>query len=234
MTLVTLFVMEIMMSGKTLMIAGYAPGLGAQLKVKFEREGYTVVGIARGEGADMQVDLTDAAAVEAMFTALETSHPPVTAVIHNAMQFLRDDFLNIDAQQFELVWRSMALSAFNVSRSAVPRMIAHGGGAVLFSGASGSVRAGAGFSAFSSAKFALRGLSQALAREHEADNIHVIHALIDGLIWSDKTQQRFSGSVKAGSIDAVDLAQVYWQVMHQPRSAWTHELDIKAPPLRAI
>jgi NAD(P)-dependent dehydrogenase (short-subunit alcohol dehydrogenase family) len=82
------------------------------------------------------------------------------------------------------------------------------------------------FSAFSSAKFALRGLAQSLAREHTGDGIHVAHTILDGLIWSDKTQQRFAGAQANSSMAATDLAEVYWQLFHQAPSAWTHELDL--------
>jgi NAD(P)-dependent dehydrogenase (short-subunit alcohol dehydrogenase family) len=89
------------------------------------------------------------------------------------------------------------------------------------------LRAGPQFSAFSSAKFALRGLTQALAREHSADGIHVVHTVLDGLIWSDKTQQRFKSAQQHSSMVPADLAEAYWQLFHQPSNAWTHELDLR-------
>jgi short-subunit dehydrogenase len=89
------------------------------------------------------------------------------------------------------------------------------------------MRAGPLFSAFSSAKFALRGLAQALTREHTADGIHVVHTILDSLIWSEKTQQRFTSAHETRSMAPADLAQAYWQLFHQAPSTWTHELDFR-------
>jgi NAD(P)-dependent dehydrogenase (short-subunit alcohol dehydrogenase family) len=109
-------------------------------------------------------------------------------------------------------------------------MQAAGRGCLIFSGASGSRRAGPEFSAFSSAKFALRGLSQALAREHAADGIHVAHVVIDGLIRSQRTAERFEGADPAHMLEPADLAEQYWQIFRQPPGAWTHELDVRPMP----
>lgn len=114
-----------------------------------------------------------------------------------------------------------------MAQQAIPRLRAQGGGCLIFSGASGSLRAGPNFSAFSSTKFALRGLAQGLAREYSEDGIHVAHTVIDGLIWSDKAQQRFTSAQEQRSMAPADLAEVYWQLFHQPRSTWIQELDLR-------
>jgi NAD(P)-dependent dehydrogenase (short-subunit alcohol dehydrogenase family) len=188
-----------------------------------------VIGVSRLGTGSRRVDLVDAAATAELFADLDRSVEPLAGVIHNAMQFHRQDFLSTRPEDFEAVWRSMAMTAFNVAQQAIPRLRTRGGGTLIFSGASGSLRAGSSFSAFSSAKFALRGLVQALAREHGAEGVHVVHAVIDGLIGSDKTRVRFSAAEQHRSIAADDLAEVYLQLMQQPRSAWTHELDIRPP-----
>jgi NAD(P)-dependent dehydrogenase (short-subunit alcohol dehydrogenase family) len=95
------------------------------------------------------------------------------------MQFHRQPFLQTSAQTLQEVWQSMVLTAFNVSQQAIPRLQAGGGGSLIFSGASGSLRAGPQFSAFSSAKFALRGLTQALVREH-SDLAFLAHPSLAG------------------------------------------------------
>ena len=216
-----------MKTPRTLVIAGHAAGLGDALQARFEADGYTVVSVSRSGNARWATDLRDAQATARLFERLDHETPPLAGVVHNAMQFHRQPFLQTSAQTLQDVWQSMVLTAFNVSQQAVPRLQAQGGGSLIFSGASGSLRAGPRFSAFSSAKFALRGLSQALAREHSHDGIHVAHVVLDGLIRSDRTAQRFAGADPAQMIEPGDLAEQYWQLFHQPRNGWTHELDIR-------
>jgi len=211
---------------KTLVIAGSSGGLGEALQARFSEGGYHVVPVSRHGAGHVHADLSDARATAELFQSLDASKP-LAGVIHNAMQFHREAFLDTTPQVFEQVWRSMTVTAVNVAHQAIPLLRANGGGCLIFSGASGSVRAGPLFSAFSSAKFALRGLAQSLAREHTDDGIHVAHTVLDGLIWSDKTQQRFAGAQAHSSMAAVDLAEVYWQLFHQAPSAWTHELDLR-------
>ena len=211
----------------TVVIAGHAAGLGDALSARFEAGGYTVVSVSRRGDARWATDLRDARASANLFERLDSQAPPLAGVIHNAMQFHRQAFLQTSAQTLQEVWQSMVLTAFNVSQQAIPRLQAQGGGSLIFSGASGSLRAGPQYSAFSSAKFALRGLSQALVREHSADGIHIAHVVIDGLIRSERTAQRFAPEAGAALIEPADLAEQYWQLFHQPRSSWTHELDVR-------
>jgi NAD(P)-dependent dehydrogenase (short-subunit alcohol dehydrogenase family) len=211
----------------SLLIAGHASGLGDALQARFEAGGYEVVSVSRQGDARWATDLRDPAATARLFERLDHKAAPLAGVVHNAMQFHRQPFMQTSAQTLQEVWQSMVLTAFNVSQQAITRLQAQGGGSLIFSGASGSLRAGPQFSAFSSAKFALRGLTQALAREHSQDGIHVAHVVIDGLIRSQRTRERFNQAHPEQMIEPVDLAEQYWQLFHQPRSGWTHELDIR-------
>jgi NAD(P)-dependent dehydrogenase (short-subunit alcohol dehydrogenase family) len=211
----------------TLVIAGHAAGLGEALRSRFEAGGYTVLSVSRHGDARWATDLSDPQATARLFERIDSQAPPLAGVVHNAMQFHRQPFLQTSAQTLREVWQSMVLTAFNVSQQAIPRLQAGGGGSLIFSGASGSLRAGPQFSAFSSAKFALRGLTQALVREHSQDGIPIAHVVIDGLIRSKRTEQRFAPGSGAALIEPADLAEQYWQLFHQPRSGWTHELDVR-------
>jgi NAD(P)-dependent dehydrogenase (short-subunit alcohol dehydrogenase family) len=216
-----------MNASRTLLIAGHAAGLGQALQTRFEAGGYTVVSVSRSGDTRWATDLRDAQATARLFERLDQEAPPLAGVVHNAMQFHRQPFLQTSAQTLQEVWQSMVLTAFNVSQQAIPRLQAQGGGSLVFSGASGSLRAGPQFSAFSSAKFALRGLAQALVREHTREGIHVAHVVIDGLIRSERTAQRFGQTDASQLIEPADLAEQYWHLFHQPRSSWTHEIDIR-------
>lgn len=218
---------------KTLLIAGHAAGFGNALQARFEAGGYQVVSVSRQGDARWATDLRDPEATARLFERLDREAAPLAGVVHNAMQFHRQPFMQTTAQTLHEVWQSMVLTAFNVSQQAIARLQTQGGGSLIFSGASGSLRAGPQFSAFSSAKFALRGLSQALVREHSHEGIHVAHVVIDGLIRSPRTAQRFAQADPAQMIEPTDLAEQYWQLFHQPRSVWTHELDVRPMPSAA-
>lgn len=120
----------------------------------------------------------------------------------------------------------MVQSAVLLAQSVIQPMIAAGGGTFIVSGATASLRGGARFSAFASAKFALRGLSQSLAREFQPAGIHVSHVILDGIIDTPRSRGLHAlDPVKM--IRPVDIAESYWQLAHQPKSAWTHELDLR-------
>ena len=88
------------------------------------------------------------------------------------------------------------------------------------------MRGGANFSAFASAKFALRGLTQSLAREYQSSGIHVAHVILDGIINTAASRDRH-GLDPTQMMKTTDIAEAYWQLAHQPKSTWTHELDLR-------
>ncbi len=215
---------------RTVLITGYAEGFGEALKNRFSEGGYQVIPIARSLASPWSTDLSDSDAVAAVFERLDREQPPLAGVIHNAMQFHRQPFLQTSPQVMRDVWQSMVMTAFNVSQQAMLRFQAQSSGTLIFTGASGSLNAGANYSAFSSAKFALRGLTQALAKEAGSYGVHVAHVVIDGLIRSGRSTVRFEPSPDYPMIEPDDLAEQYWQIFHQPSNCWTHELDIRPMP----
>jgi short-subunit dehydrogenase len=110
-------------------------------------------------------------------------------------------------------------------------MLPRGRGTILFTGATASLRGGAGFSAFAGAKHALRALAQSLARELGPQGIHVAHVVIDGAIdtafIAQNFPERYALKDRAGILDPDHIADNYWHLHQQPRSAWTHELDLR-------
>jgi NAD(P)-dependent dehydrogenase (short-subunit alcohol dehydrogenase family) len=214
-------------------IAGLGPGLGLSLARKFIEQGYEVVGLCRSPIAEtkdlhtLTLDMADETQVKAAFRQIDEQFQRAPAVvIHNPAELIINPFLDHSSEDFEKTWRSMVLSAVLLSAECIPRMLSHDGGCMIFSGATAGIRAGAGFSAFASAKFALRGLTQSLAREFHPQGIHITHVILDGLIWSQRTQERFSPEQEKCMLPE-DIAEVYWHITQQPRSTWSQEIDLR-------
>jgi NAD(P)-dependent dehydrogenase (short-subunit alcohol dehydrogenase family) len=161
------------------------------------------------------VDAADPGAVSAAVADIDRQSP-LSAVVYNASAFQMASFEEIEPAQFEAVWRASCLGAMVVARACLPRMAARGAGAALFTGATASLRGGAKFAAFASAKFALRGLVQSLAREYGPRGVHVAHFVIDGLIGEGE-----------GKLAPDEIAAAYLAVLRQPRSAWMQEADLR-------
>ncbi len=144
---------------------------------------------------------------------------PISVLVHNASSSSGNGLLGTSEEQFDEAWRIAALGAFLCARETAPAMIASGTGAMIFTGATSSVRGG-GWLAFSSAKFALRDLAQSLARELWPQGIHVAHVIVDGLIGAQKDSAE-------PTLNPDRMADAYFQLAEQDRSAWTLELDLR-------
>ncbi len=217
-------------------VAGASPGLGSAVCRALAGRGHRVVAVGR-EAAVAAVadqvpgvlaracDLAIAADVDRVFTELEAAGP-VAAVVYNAhrleLRASRDTPLDV----FEAVWRASCFGAYVVASRALPAMVERGAGSLIFTGATASVRGSKRTAAFAAAKFGLRGLAQSLARELGRQGIHVAHVVLDGLVWSAQTRARF-GADEASCMAPDDVAAVVAGVVEQPRSAWTHELDLR-------
>ncbi|MCG6965484.1 MAG: SDR family NAD(P)-dependent oxidoreductase [Chromatiaceae bacterium] len=212
-------------------IAGLGPGLGVALARRFTAQGYQVVGLVRTphpcEFDLLQVDLSDADQVEQAFSRVASAYPGNLRIfVHNTAELLIKPFLQTTAADFELAWHAMVLSAVLCCKQVVPQMLSGQGGSIIFSGATAALRAGANFSAFASAKFALRGLAQALAREFQPHGIHVVHVVLDGILWTERSRQRLQIDEPQAMLPD-DVAEIYWQLTQQPRSAWSQEIDLR-------
>ena len=120
----------------------------------------------------------------------------------------------------------MVRSLVVLGQSVLPAMAAGNGGAMIDSGATASLRGGAKFAAFASAKFALRGLTQSLARGYQSQGIHVVHTILDGIIDTPRSRELHS-LAPATMMKPEEIAQAYLALVRQPRSTWTHELDLR-------
>jgi NAD(P)-dependent dehydrogenase (short-subunit alcohol dehydrogenase family) len=151
--------------------------------------------------------------------------------IYNAGNNRWGNFLEMEAEFFESVWRVTCLGGFLVGREAARRMVASGAGSILFTGATASIRARPPFIAFASAKAGLRAIAQSMARELGPQNVHVAHVVIDGGIKGEQILGRFPGYAEQkgedGMLDIDAIADAFWFLHTQQRSAWTHELDLR-------
>ena len=214
-------------------VAGAGPGLGCALLERFSAGGYDALGLCRTLPEQspqnctlVAVDLADAAAVRAAVDDAIARHGPPRIVIHNTAELIIAPFLELGDLDFEKCWTSTVLAAVHLAQAVLPAMTAEGAGTFIVSGATASLRGGAKFAAFASAKFALRGLTQSLAREFQTRGVHVAHVVIDGIL--DTPRSRAMHALEPSlMLKTADVADAYWALAHQPPSAWTHELDIR-------
>lgn len=225
---------------------GASRGLGAAAARRFAREGLHVViagrtrekldGVAAeitASGGSVEPVVGDASleADAARFVATAEARGPLAIALHNAGSNRQDSILELERANFEQLWRDHCLGGFLIGREAARRMVPRGAGTILFTGASGSLRGRAGFAAFGAAKAALRALSQSMARELGAKGVHVAHVVIDGGIDGARLLGRFPDLRERrgpdGLLSIEAIADTYWQIHRQHRSAWTQELDLR-------
>jgi len=227
---------------RTAVIAGIGPGLGASLACKLVREGCRVGLFARSpefithlakelnqlqkQALPCSVDVTNPEQVAEGFQAVREAFGPVDILIHHAGSASWKGVLDMRPEEFEQGWRTCAFGGFLCAQAAVPDMLKAGTGAILFTGATSSIRGRGGALAFSSAKFAVRGLAESLARELWPKGIHVAHIIIDGVIDTPQSGGDTS-SPNEPMLNPDAIAETYWNVITQERSAWTLELDLR-------
>jgi NAD(P)-dependent dehydrogenase (short-subunit alcohol dehydrogenase family) len=210
------------------LVGGAGEGLGAALGRRFSRGGLEVVLSSRTTGET--ADLRDEGQVVQLFDRVE-SRGPVEVAIFNAGANFRASILDTPAEMFEKVWRLGCFAGFLFAREAAKRMLPRGKGTILFTGATASMRGASQFAAFAAAKGGLRQVAQSMARELGPKNLHVAHVVIDGMIDNARTRSRMAERVKdlpADGMLATDaIAELFWQIHAQPRSAWTFEADLR-------
>lgn len=225
---------------------GASAGLGAAVARRFAREGLhavitgrnpehleRVAAEIRAEGASASAlagDVSREADVIAI-AAKVAELGRLEAAVFNAASADRAPSLELTAAQFEAAWRTSTLGGFLFGREALRALLPSERGTLLFTGATASLRGRPPFGAFASAKAGLRSLSQTFAREFGPKGIHVAHVIIDGGIDGERLRsnapQRARDAGADGLLGLDALAEVYWQLHAQHRSAWTQELDLR-------
>ncbi len=223
-------------------ITGVGPGLGAALARRFAAT-YAVALLARkadylknlaGEirqgGAtvlEVPCDVGDRTLMTQAFATIRTELGDPELLLYNAGSGSWGTITDITPDQYEADWRVNALGAFVAAKEVVPAMIARGCGAMLFTGATAGVKAGPKSVSFGPAKFAMRGLAQALARDLGPKGIHVAWINVDGSIDIPGARGRKPTLQDGDFLKPEAIAETYWHLAHQDSSAWTMELEVR-------
>lgn len=234
--------------GPVALIVGAGSGNGAAIARRFAQGGYVVcanrrdpqalqalvrdIESAGGRAVAYPGDMRKEESVAALVERVEREQGPIATAIFNPALNGRRSILEETAAGYRELWESAALAGFLVAREVARRMVPRGEGCILFTGATASLRGGAGFAAFAGAKHAVRALAQSMARELGPEGIHVAHVVIDGLIDTPvrraRQPQDHARLAAARRLMApAHLAEVYWLLAQQPRDAWTFELDLR-------
>ncbi|MBE9397873.1 SDR family NAD(P)-dependent oxidoreductase [Pontibacterium sp. N1Y112] len=228
------------------LIIGAGDHLGSAIARRFAREGYHIVATRRRGDLDTLVsevealgagitalhsDARDEDQVIQLIDKVESELGPMSVVVFNIGANVPCSIVDTTARLYRKVWEMCAFAGFLVGREAAKKMIPREQGTIIFTGASASVRGSANFSAFAGGKHALRALAQSMARELGPQGIHVAHVIVDGLINNEATKaflaEQFASKGEDGVMQPDDMAEIYWQIHKQPRSAWTFEQDVR-------
>ncbi|WP_217481187.1 SDR family NAD(P)-dependent oxidoreductase [Achromobacter deleyi] len=237
--------------GKAIVLGvGAEQGLGAALARRFAAAGRhvlvagrtadkleRVVQSIRGSGGSARavvMDVTREDDVRSVFDqamADDADGGPADLVAYNAGNNQPLDLLTMEAATFEAFWRLNCFGGFLVGREAARRFVPLGRGSILFSGATGALRGMPKYAHFAASKAGLRMLAQSMAREFGPLGVHVAHVVIDGGINGERVKTRFADMARArgedGLLDIAAIADAFWYLHQQDRTAWTHELDLR-------
>jgi NAD(P)-dependent dehydrogenase (short-subunit alcohol dehydrogenase family) len=234
-------------SRNAVLVVGAGDATGGAIARRFAREGLIacvtrrsadklepLVAQIRAEGGEAHGFASDArneADVEALVARIEREIAPLEVAVFNIGANVRFAVTETTERVYRKVWEMGALAGFLMGREVARAMLPRGRGTIIFTGATASVRGSAGFAAFAGAKHALRALAQSMARELGPQGLHVAHVVIDGAIdtrfIAENFPERYALKDKGGILSPEAIADNYWNLHRQDKSAWTHELDLR-------
>ncbi len=232
---------------KVALVVGAGDATGGAVARRFAREGFTVCVtrrnrdkldplVARIESAGGRVhafgsDTRQEEQVEELVEHIETEIGPIEVAVYNVGGNVRFEVLETTSRVYRKVWEMSCFGGFLAGREVARRMVPRERGTIIFTGATASLRGAAGHSAFAGGKAALRALAQSMARELGPKGIHVAHIVIDGAIDTEWVAERFPERYALKEVDGIlnpdHIAENYWQLHCQPRTAWTHEMELR-------
>src|SRR6476660_9080643 len=233
----------------TVAVIGAGDYIGGEIAKKFAAEGFTVFAGQRdgakleplvkeieASGGSIVARTLDARKEDEVAAFLNDAdkHAPLEVCIFNVGANVNFPILETTDRVFRKVWEMACWAGFLAGRESARLMLPRGKGSIFFTGATASLRGGSGYAAFASAKFGLRAVAQAMARELGPKNIHVAHLVIDSGVDTEWVRQRRLEALGPNALDDPDalmppasVAASYWQLYQQPKSAWTFELEIR-------
>jgi NAD(P)-dependent dehydrogenase (short-subunit alcohol dehydrogenase family) len=228
--------------GSVAVVVGVGPGTGAALARRFSKS-YRVALMARnadylktladeirgagGEALETPADVGSFSEVAGAFAAIREKLADPEVLLYNAGSGVWGNIIDITPEQYETAWRVNAFGAFLCAREVTAAMVARGHGVMLFTGATAGVKAGPRSIAFGPAKFAMRGLAQSLARDLGPRGVHVAWINIDGGIDIPRVRRGNPHFKDEDLLKPDAIAETYWHLAHQDRSAWTMELELR-------
>jgi len=227
---------------KVCAVVGVGPGLGAALARKFAKE-YAVALVARGadklaslakeietgggKALAVAADVAKPEDIAAAFEKIQRELGDVDALLYNAAMRPFGKLMDTKPSTFENTWRVTTFGAFLAAQAVVPSMLKRGGGVIIFTGATAGVKPFATSAAFGPAKFAMRGLGQVMARDLGPKGIHVAWINVDGAIDMPFIRQLRPAIQEEDMLKPSAIAETFWHVAHQDRSAWTQDVDVR-------
>jgi len=229
------------------LIVGAGDALGSAVARRFARENYNVcvarrstdkleplVEEIRAKGGEIRpfgMDARKEEKIADLFAKIEKEEGEIEAVIFNIGPNVQFDIRTTEAKKYFKVWELACYAGFLVGREAARIMTPRGRGSILFSGATASWRGNSGYAAFAGGKHGLRALAESMAKELGPQGIHVAHIVIDGSIDTEFIKRLFPERYALKAVDGIlnpdHIAENYWHLHRQPRTAWTFEMDLR-------
>ena len=232
---------------RAVLVIGAGDATGGAIARRFAREGFIACVTRRnaekldpllesicaegGEAHGFGSDARKEEQVIELVGRIERDIAPIEVLVFNIGANVRFGIAETTARVYYKVWEMGCFAGFLNGREVAKAMLPRKRGTIIFTGATASIRGSVGFSAFSGAKHALRALAQSMSRELGPQGIHVAHVVIDGAIDTEFIKgmfpERYALKEQGGVLDPDAIAENYWQIHCQPRTAWTHELDLR-------